>query len=184
MDEASQEQEQEQEPAPVPDAAQLYETPVEYTAALVRCIKDMDVVFDPSAGNGAIFDVFRENGYETLGRELHTMSPTVDFLKDEPPPAGDFDIVVMNPPFQQTLPFLRRAIALEVPFAQLMLLTQLSSVGVKQAIDAADISPDILLIPRVSPFKHKGRTVNLPPCVWLVHHPEHSSKYFEYADRR
>lgn len=65
-------------------------------------------VLEPSCGDGKILDVLRERGCETIGVEYHEGRAsickanghtvvTANFLELEP--TGDFDFVIMNPPF-------------------------------------------------------------------------------------
>ena len=156
--------EDEAEESDTPAEAQLFETPPEYTLALLRYAQPQlgrisATIFDPAAGNGAILNMFEKQGYSVLARDLYTMSPATDFLKALPPSLEEYDLIVLNPLCKYRQDFLRRALEIGAPFAQLMLATSFCSIGVRDAL--GDTPFDVVLLPRQHKFKNDGRMVSI-----------------------
>lgn len=103
-------------PRPGTDVAkdlQYYPTPDDVIAHVIGTIyvKKRDRFLEPSCGDGRIMDALRRFGADVLGIEVHAGRAdiarrkghdvlTANFL--ETVPTGDFDAVLMNPPFYGT----------------------------------------------------------------------------------
>ena len=88
--------------------------------------------------------------------------------------------MVLNPPFKYSQDFLRHALEIGAPFAQLMLATSFCSIGVRDAL--GDTPFDVVLLPRQHKFKHDGRMVSIHACVWLVVTPQSSGRVLFASD--
>lgn len=94
----------------------FYPTPPEVTAALLNhiALPEGATIWDPAAGEGAILRVAAAYGYKTIGTDILTGQ---DFLEQDARPC---DMIITNPPFYMAAAFIKKAWALNIPFAFLL----------------------------------------------------------------
>lgn len=101
--------------------ADFYPTPPECTLALLERWEAPGVIWEPACGDGAISRVLNDAGHAVVSTDLYDRGYgdwTGDFLTSKPPVL--FEAIVTNPPFNLAEKFIRRAAALNVPFAMLL----------------------------------------------------------------
>lgn len=95
-----------------------YQTPPEATQALLRAERLPKVLWENSCGPGAIVRVLRAAGHEVLATDLQDYrSPDqdlagFDFLLQDQLPFPGIEAIVMNPPYNRTNDFVRKALEL------------------------------------------------------------------------
>jgi hypothetical protein len=110
----------------------LYETPPQAVAALLRAESLPKVIWEPACGPGAIVRVLRAHGHIVIGSDLvHHHSPDQDhvgwdFLLERDCPAGT-EAIVTNPPFKNAEAFVAHALTLCPKVVMLLRLAFLES---------------------------------------------------------
>lgn len=116
--------------------ADFYATPVNAIIPLLEnyiIADELDLILEPSAGNGAIIDTLRAAGYtnhihaieirkeekENLMRNATTVS-IEDFLDADP--IITFDVIIGNPPFSLAQEFIDKSLSLLNPGGKLIFL--------------------------------------------------------------
>ncbi len=157
----------------------LFETSVEMLDA-VRFVFDLvkewgSCLFDPCAGRGdegSIIVYADRMGIPTLARDKYYMEEKHDFLVDPLPPKEAYDIIVVNPPFNQKYEFLAKLISMDVPFA---MLTTLDSLATKKWVaTVGNLTYDIVLLNGSCHFLHAGTLRHVQSCCWVVAVPGRS----------
>lgn len=100
----------------------FYPTPPEVTIALMEflVIPKNKVIWEPACGEGHMSEVFKELGYTVISTELRETGygeNGVDFLTCNP---RKCDWIITNPPFRDSIHFIKRCIELRKPFALLV----------------------------------------------------------------
>lgn len=153
------------------DGRDFYPTPRWCTALLLKHwwqpVKG-ETVLDPSCGEGAILDLYRERGCRTVGLELDAQRAAVarerghqveqvDALRE---PWPDAFLLVGNPPYSLAQPFVQKAAAWARKkrgrhAAMLMRLSFLEPADGRGDLFRA-FPPDVLILPRRPSFDGKG----------------------------
>jgi hypothetical protein len=93
----------------------LYSTPPEAIAALLRVEKLPRCIWEPAAGRGAIVRVLRDHGHAVIASDVHDYGFPLhfcrDFLAEIGMPAG-CDCICTNPPFMLAEKFIAHALEL------------------------------------------------------------------------
>ena len=96
--------------------ADLYETPVEATRALMAVEKLPNRIWEPACGPGAIVKELRAAGHRVCAEDLHDWGcprsdSGIDFLINGSAPSG-FNCIVTNPPYKLAADFVRKGLEL------------------------------------------------------------------------
>lgn len=153
-----------------------YPTPRFCTEALFKHVRKADdeltnarTVLDPAAGEGAILDVAREQGFVTLGLELDLTRAEAARARGHQMGQGDAlerrwpraDMVVANPPYSHAEAFVRKALAWRLsvpgypPFFTLLRLSFLEPTQTRREL-LTTYRPDVLILPRRPAFDGRG----------------------------
>jgi hypothetical protein len=95
----------------------LYETPAWVTEALRPHISDVNSIWEPACGNGAMVDVFSTWGLAAI--DYTDIESGRDFLKEGKRP---IQAIVTNPPYVLAKEFIEHALALQAPIGQVAML--------------------------------------------------------------
>jgi hypothetical protein len=122
-------------------AADLYETPAEAVAMLLRHIALHGPVLEPSAGRGAIVRELRRNGLQVRASDLydHGAEPALgietgaDFLSLTS--VSSCRSIVMNPPFKDAEAHVRHALQLLPDRGTLAVLLRMTWIAAKSRAD-------------------------------------------------
>ena len=113
----------------------FYPTPPEATSALLRRESFGPTIWEPAAGNGALANVCRRQGIETICSDLNDYGycPSgIDFLMEQTRQA---DHLITNPPYRLAEDFISHAIQLGcTKHAYLLRLSFLEGVGRHQRL--------------------------------------------------
>lgn len=126
-------------------------------------------VLDPSCGEGSILDVFREQGFETLGLELDPARAEAARLRGHKTGVGDAlerswpsaKACVMNPPYSHAEAFVQKALDWRrenigwPPIYALLRLSFLEPTKSRRHM-LVGYNPDVLILPRRLSFDGKG----------------------------
>lgn len=161
-----------------------YPTPRWCTEALItagwrRCPPGGDVVLDPSCGEGAILDVYRERGARTLGVELDPTRAAeaqkrghrVDFGNALSLAWPDAYAIVGNPPYTLAAEFARKAAEWTEGGARRHAALLLRLSFLEPASGRGDLfrryPPDVLILPRRPAFDGRGTdSITSAWCCW------------------
>lgn len=118
-------------------------------AALVRCVSDMRVVWDPCPGEGELLTTLRRHGIQAVGTEH-------DFLTITEAPVDDAEIAT-NPPYgsrgrgEQAVAFIEHALALPVRRVSMLLPADFDSAISRQHLfrHRTNFSMKIVLLGRI-----------------------------------
>ena len=103
-----------------------YFSPPGVVAPLLRAVfVEAGIVWEPSAGAGALVDQLHDAGHEVLASDLvdhgrPDIEPRIDFLLEQRMPLGVSGLVT-NPPFSLADKFVRHALRLRVPLVAMLL---------------------------------------------------------------
>jgi hypothetical protein len=131
----------------------LYETPPEAVAALLRAESLPDVVWEPACGPGSIVRVLRASGRQVYATDLVDYdSPDQDchgwdFLMEKQMPIG-VQAIVTNPPYKLAGQFATHALMLCPKVVMLLRLAFLESEGRSSILDGGFLA-------RVYPFRDR-----------------------------
>lgn len=131
----------------------LYETPPEAVAALLRAENLPDVIWEPACGPGSIVRVLRASGRQVYATDLVDYdSPDQDhagwdFLMETQLPLG-VKAIVSNPPFKNGAEFVAKGLSLCPKVIMLLRLAFLESEGRSAILDGGDLA-------RVLPFRDR-----------------------------
>ena len=154
----------------------LYETPPEATAALLKAEKLPLTIWEPACGRGAIARVLRQAGHQVYATDLVDYdSPDQDaagwdFLMEQQLPIG-VQAIVTNPPFKNAADFVRKALALGPPVFMLMRLAFLEGSGRSDVLDGP--LARVLVFRNRLPLMHRDgwngpRSTNTMAFAWFV----------------
>lgn len=98
----------------------LYQTPPEAVAALLRVETLSGTVWEPACGPGAIVKVLRATGYRVYATDLvdyglEDSESGVDFLMHWQAPGSHIGAIVTNPPFKLANEFVAHALTMGIP---------------------------------------------------------------------
>jgi hypothetical protein len=122
-------------------------------------------VFEPCYGNGAIAKVLEANGFQvTIQRDKYTLPNKHDFLIDELPDPGWYDVIITNTPFAKKIDFFQRLIQTNKPFAATFPLDIICRLRNK------NVSGIHILISKVNMvFDRDGKRQQIgTQCVWFL----------------
>ena len=131
----------------------LYQTPPEAVAALLRAENLPDVVWEPACGPGSIVRVLRASGRQVYATDLVDYdSPDQDchgwdFLMEKQTPLG-VQAIITNPPYKLAGQFATHAIMLCPKVIMLLRLAFLESEGRSSILDGGFLA-------RVYPFRDR-----------------------------
>lgn len=158
--------------------ADLYETPIEATRALLRHVPLPLAIWEPAAGRGAIARVLAKTGRIVVASDLvryagadpYIQAP-IDFFKRDQAPRNVRSIVT-NPPFYCVDDFIRHGLRL---VDQVIVLWRLAALQGEQRSDLIDRHLDRVLvgIERLPMMHREGWTgnkvdVSAVPFAWYV----------------
>jgi hypothetical protein len=95
----------------------LYETPGWVTEALLPHLGDVQSIWEPACGNGAIVDHLVRRGIKSI--DFTDITDGRDFLKEGPRPV---EAIVTNPPYGLAKEFIEHAIAIMPPDGRVAML--------------------------------------------------------------
>lgn len=110
----------------------LYETPAVAVESLLRIERLPHSIWEPACGPGAIARVLRQHGHDVLATDLVDYASTDqnaarrDFLLEQSLPCG-IEAIVTNPPYKNSLEFVRHALNLCPKVIMLLRLAFLES---------------------------------------------------------
>jgi phospholipid N-methyltransferase len=83
-------------------------------------------ILEPAAGDGAIVRALRQ-AFPDAEIVIGDINQGQDFLKHEY--SGQFDLIMMNPPYRLALAFIKRALELRTPLGAVVMLLRLDFLG-------------------------------------------------------
>lgn len=148
----------------------FYPTPPELTWALLNNWRpESRTVWEPCCGDGALAEVLVQAGLRVISTDITHRGYkgqilTTDFLAE---PRRRADCIITNPPFNQALAFLKKAVELEVPEFAFLSKIEFWTVGRNARFFAEH--PPALVMPIVGrvDFQRRGNPVmNFQWTVW------------------
>lgn len=109
----------------------VYPTPVDGTESLVPVLKQMRVkrIWEPACGDGRLSRVLEWHGFEVTSTDLRENPGYgvggLDFINEDPMTKwgwdiGEVDMIVTNPPFALSVPFVKKALSITPNVAMLV----------------------------------------------------------------
>ena len=100
----------------------FYPTPKEVTIALLKYLKipKQAVIWEPACGEGHMAEAIKELGYKVISSDINNMGygeVGIDYLTT---PKRECDWIITNPPFCESVNFIKTSITYGVPFALLL----------------------------------------------------------------
>lgn len=160
----------------------LYETPPEAVAALLRVENLPSVIWEPACGPGSIVRVLRASGRQVYATDLVDYESADqdesgwDFLMETQLPLG-VAAIVSNPPFKNAATFVRKALDLCPQVVMLMRLAFLESAGRSDILDGGHLARVYVFRNRL-PMMHRGgweghKSTNTMAFAWFVWDRQH-----------
>jgi hypothetical protein len=158
-------------------ANDLYQTPPEAVAALLRAEDLPRVIWEPACGLGAIVRPLRAAGRQVYATDLvNYETPDQDafgwdFLMEKQTPAG-VEAIITNPPFKNATAFVAHALTLCPKVIMLLRLAFLESEGRSGILDGGSLARVHIFRDRL-PFMHREgwsgpRSTSTMPFAWFV----------------
>lgn len=160
----------------------LYETPPEAVAALLRVENLPGVIWEPACGPGSIVRVLRASGRQVYATDLVDYESVDqdetgwDFLMETQLPLG-VAAIVSNPPFKNAATFVRKALDLCPRVAMLMRLAFLESAGRSDILDGGHLARVYVFRNRLPMMHREGwegpKSTNTMAFAWFVWDRQH-----------
>ncbi len=150
-----------------------YATPPKIVFALLNhvTIPNDKVIWDPSSGeNLSICKALESAGYKTVATDFYYGTSRRNFIPSNSHVGVDFDWIITNPPFSLLEAFIKRAYALNKPFA---FLHKAQYWNVASRLDLFRNCRPTMVLPLTwrPDFLNLGRpTMDVSWSVWLVPH--------------
>jgi hypothetical protein len=148
----------------------FYPTPPEATIALMKFLDlpEDSVIWEPACGEGHMSKAIESMGYRVISTELNETSfgeNGVNFLNCKP---RECSWIITNPPFKDSINFIKRCRALGKPFA-LLLKSQYWHAKNKTEL-FNQFKPKYVLPLNWRPDFHFGKKGGSPTmeCIWVV----------------
>ncbi|ADY54684.1 hypothetical protein Sgly_0318 [Syntrophobotulus glycolicus DSM 8271] len=106
-------------------ATDFYPTPPEVTIALLRYLRlpESTVIWEPACGKGHMAETMKAVGYHVISSDLNDFGygmTGMDYLSTEIAWHDMIDWIITNPPFSQSVEFIKQGIHNRKPFALLL----------------------------------------------------------------
>ena len=161
----------------------LYETPPEAVAALLRAENLPAVIWEPACGPGSIVRVLRAFGRQVYATDLVDYETPDqdeagwDFLMETQLPIGT-QMILTNPPFKNAADFVRKALDLCPHVVMLMRLAFLEGVGRSDILDGGKLARVHIFRNRL-PLMHRdgwegNKSTNTMAFAWFIWDDSHS----------
>ena len=161
----------------------LYETPPEAVAALLRAETLPAVIWEPACGPGSIVRVLRAFGRQVYATDLVDYETPDqdeagwDFLMETQLPIGA-QMILTNPPFKNAADFVRKALDLCPHVVMLMRLAFLEGVGRSDILDGGKLARVHIFRNRL-PLMHRdgwegNKSTNTMAFAWFIWDDSHS----------
>ncbi len=163
----------------------LYETPAWVTEALRPHLRDVQSIWEPAAGNGAMVRVFEGWGLKAI--DYTDIVDGHDFLAEGPRP---IEAIITNPPYNQAQEFIEHALKIMKPrgCVAMLLRTDFDHAKTRQHLfgNCAQFEKKLVLTKRIKWFADStgSPSFNHAWYIWDWHHKGPPTLAYGPTERR